>query len=106
MEQLTLEQAAGNHSRRSCVTHVQLNRTAQEIDNIAFQAGANWQKEYNKAKFQRLIKLVDSLVYYSQIHTVNGVRPANMDSHEKTWREAQKWIWDNCENTGGEYYLK
>lgn len=45
MEQLTLEQAAANHSRRSCVNHVAFNRTAQEIDNIAFQAGAEWKKE-------------------------------------------------------------
>jgi len=51
---LTLEQAAGNHSRRACVTHVQLNRSAQEIDNIAFQAGAEWQK----AQLFNLIRLV------------------------------------------------
>lgn len=48
MEQLTLQQAAGNHSRRACVTHVELKRTAEEIDNIAFQAGAEWQKEQYK----------------------------------------------------------
>lgn len=54
MEQLTLEQAAGNHSRRACVTHVELKRTAEEIDNIAFQAGAEWQKE----QFKELLLLI------------------------------------------------
>lgn len=51
-DQLTIEQAADNHSRRSCVTHVQLNRSAQEIDNISFQAGAKWQKEQYKRLFE------------------------------------------------------
>jgi hypothetical protein len=59
MEQLTLEQAAANHSRRACVTHVELNRTAQEIDNIAFQAGAEWQKEQYKHLLQIGRLLVD-----------------------------------------------
>lgn len=72
----------------------------------AFKAGANWQKEQDKEKFQRLIKLVEALVYYSQIHTVKGVRAANMDNHENTWREAQKWLWDNCDIIEGEYILK
>lgn len=55
MEQLTLEQAAGNHSRRACVTHVELNRSAQEIDNIAFQAGAEWLKEQYKELITHVI---------------------------------------------------
>jgi hypothetical protein len=54
MEQLTLEQAAGNHARRSCVTHVELSRSAEEIANIGFQAGAAWQKE----QYKRLIELI------------------------------------------------
>jgi len=58
MEQLTLEQAAGNHSRRSCVTHVELKRSAEEIDNIAFQAGAEWQKE----QYKELINLMRQLI--------------------------------------------
>jgi hypothetical protein len=59
MEQLTLEQAAGNHSRRSCVTHAELKRSAEEIDNIAFQAGAEWQKE----QYKELIKLADNAAH-------------------------------------------
>lgn len=72
----------------------------------SFKKGAAWQKEQDNAKFQRLIKLVDSLVYYSQIHTVTGVCPANAESHEKTWKEARKWLLENCENIYGEYLLK
>lgn len=48
MEQLTLEQAAAQHARRSCVTHAELKRTCEEVDNISFQAGAEWQKEQYK----------------------------------------------------------
>ena len=62
MDQLTLEQAAANHSRRACVTHVELNRTAQEIDNIAFQAGAEWQKEQYK-QLVPLLKKTAQLCY-------------------------------------------
>lgn len=57
-------------------------------------------------KMNRLIKLVSELVYYSQIHTVKGVRPANMQTHEQSWREAQQWLWDNCDGKDGEYTLK
>jgi len=41
---------------RSCVTHVQLNRSALEIDSIAFQAGAEWQKEQYKNIKKAMIK--------------------------------------------------
>ncbi len=51
---MTIEQAAGNHARRSCVTHVELTRTAEEIDNIAFQAGAEWRKEQIKAQLYKI----------------------------------------------------
>ncbi len=50
----SLEEAAAAHSRRSCVTHVELRRTAQEIDCIAFQAGAEWQKEQLKYLFNAI----------------------------------------------------
>ncbi len=60
MEQLTLEQAAANHSHRACITHVELNRTAQEIDNIAFQAGAEWKKEQLKSKWDAMSTLMEN----------------------------------------------
>lgn len=59
MGNTTIEQAAHAHGRRSCVTHVQLNRSAQEIDTIAFIAGAEWQKEQYKEilnLYQQLLK--------------------------------------------------
>jgi hypothetical protein len=62
-------------------------------------------KEVRQQDLDRLIKLVSELVYYSQIYTVKGVIPVEMQSHEKSWREAQQWLWDNCESKDGEYYL-
>lgn len=56
-------------------------------------------------KINRLIKLVSELVYYSEIHTVKGVQPVEMQSHDESWREAQKWLWDNCKSSEGEYFL-
>ncbi len=60
MEQLTLEQAAAAHGRRSCVTHTELNRTAQEIDTIAFQAGAEWQKEQLKTHMHEVVNTLEN----------------------------------------------
>lgn len=62
-------------------------------------------KEVRQQDLNRLVKLVSELVYYSQIYTVKGVIPVEMQSHEKSWREAQQWLWDNCESKDGEYYL-
>ena len=56
-------------------------------------------------QIEQLIPLVNALVYYSQIHTVTGVRAANMVDHETAWRKAQKWLWDNCNIVNGEYVL-
>lgn len=63
MEQLTIEQAAANHSRRACVNHVAFNRTAQEIDNIAFQAGAEWQKEQHKEIITLMRQLISAYTF-------------------------------------------
>lgn len=54
-----------------------------------------------------LIKSVEALVYYSQIYTVKGVQPAHMPDHETAWKNAQRWIWDNCKaDEMGNYHLK
>jgi hypothetical protein len=47
-----------------------------------------------KQKLQEAIDLLEQLVYYSQIHTVSGVRPAGFDTHEEAWRKAQKFIYE------------
>lgn len=57
-----------------------------------------------KPDINRLIKLVQELVYYSQIHTVTGV--ISDIPHDKVWREAQQWLWNNCKIIEGEYFLK
>jgi hypothetical protein len=58
-------------------------------------------------KINELIKQVEALVYYSQIHTVKGVRAAHMPDHETAWRKAQQWLWDKCKaDEMGNYALK
>lgn len=57
-------------------------------------------------KLQRLIELTNALVYYSQISTVKGVQPVEMPTHDAAWREAQQWLWDNCNIVEGKYILK
>ena len=57
-------------------------------------------------KLMEAIKHLLPLIYYSQIHTVTGVRPAEFDSHKDAWRKAQQFVWDNCEVKDGEYILK
>lgn len=53
MEQLTLEQAAISQSHVASFEHAKLKRSPQEIHCIAFEAGAEWQKE----QYKRLIQL-------------------------------------------------
>lgn len=58
-------------------------------------------------KVNELIKSVEALVYYSQIYTVKGVQPVHMPDHETAWKNAQRWIWDNCTaDEMGNYHLK
>lgn len=58
-------------------------------------------------KINELIKSVEALVYYSQIYTVKGVQPVHMPDHETAWKNAQRWIWDNCKaDKMGNYHLK
>lgn len=58
-------------------------------------------------KINELIKSVEALVYYSQIYTVKGVQPVHMPDHETAWKNAQRWIWDNCTaDEMGNYHLK
>lgn len=78
----------------------------------AFVAGAKWQKEQCAElvkealnKFQTAVKLLDTLVYYSHIKMVSGVRPANMVTHEQASKAAQQWLHDNCVIKDGEYFL-
>lgn len=60
-----------------------------------------------KAKVNELMPMVEAMVYYSQIHTVRGVRSAEMPTHEIAWKSAQRWLWDNCKaNKLGNYTLK
>lgn len=58
MKHTTTEEAAHSHGRRSCVTHVRLHRSAQEIDTIAFIAGAEWHKEQIKEVFKELMPIL------------------------------------------------
>jgi hypothetical protein len=74
--------------------------------------GAKWQKEQCAElvkealnKFQTAVKLLDTLVYYSHIKMVSGVRPANMVTHEQASKAAQQWLHDNCVMRDGEYFL-
>jgi hypothetical protein len=50
----------------------------------------------DKVCFDTFIHNVQALVYYSQIHTVTGVQPVELPSHNDAWRVVQKWLWDNC----------
>lgn len=60
MEQLTLEQAAKQHADKSTPNHIILERSAREIDTIAFQAGAEWQKEQLKAHIQEVAHVLEN----------------------------------------------
>lgn len=53
-----------------------------------------------------ILEFLRPLIYYSQIHTVRGVQPVDMITHEEAWRKAQKWMNDNydiVESVGGNY---
>lgn len=53
-----------------------------------------------------LTSRVTELVYYSQLHTVEGVRSAGMLSHEESWRAAQQLLWKYCTAAAnGVHYL-
>lgn len=52
------------------------------------------------------VKVLQALVYYSQIHTVTGVVDAGTMRHEEAWRKARQWIWDNFKAVDGEYQPK
>lgn len=58
-----------------------------------------------QTKINDLIKQVEALVYYSQIHTVRGVVAAGMPTHEEAWTKAQQWLWDNCKEDGNGNYI-
>jgi len=57
-------------------------------------------------EFEKIIPVLNALVYYSQISTVQNVRPVGMDSHDEAWRKGQKWLWKNCDLINGQYRLK
>jgi NTP pyrophosphatase (non-canonical NTP hydrolase) len=75
---------------------------------MEFQVAENRKKQTKnmKQKLQEAIDLLEQLVYYSQIHTVSGVRPAGFDTHDEAWKKAQKFIRDNCEIVDGKYITK
>lgn len=54
-------------------------------------------------KLNEAIEILRQLVYYSQLHTVVGVRPADMLTHDEVWRNGQKFLWENCKISDGKY---
>jgi hypothetical protein len=77
----------------------------------AEKALAEWEEEKEPANkypigINEFIHNVAALVYYSQIHTVEGVQPVEYPKHSEAWRAAQKWIWGNCKaDENGVYKL-
>jgi hypothetical protein len=51
-------------------------------------------------------RVIEELVYYSQIHTVRGVQPVEMRTHDEAWRAGQKLLHDNNTVVNGKYKLK
>lgn len=72
----------------------------QEVEKVL-----NKEKDY-KALFQAIIPFVNELVYYSQIHTVEGVISGSGITHDQAWRKVRQFIWDNCNIVDHEYILK
>lgn len=58
-----------------------------------------------EGRLQEMIPLLEALIYYSQISTVENVVAAGMPTHEDAWRKAQKWLYDNCDIIDGKYVL-
>lgn len=52
------------------------------------------------------VKLLETLIYYGHIHTVEGVRPADMKTHKDAIWEGIEWLRNNCDIVDGEYKLK
>ncbi len=106
MERLTLNQAIDKFCG-----HIAIEPN-QTIAKAFFKEGAEWHKEQcadivKEAlnKFQEAVKLLDTLVYYSNIRTVDGVQPANMLTHKDASNAAKQWLRDNCTIKEGEYLL-
>lgn len=86
------------------------NGDAERLYNILEELGKKelpieHDELFTEGRYWNIAQLIASLVYYSQIHEVKGVRPVEFPSHANTWRLVQKWIWKNAKRIEGEYYI-
>lgn len=51
---------------------------------------------------KEIISLIQPLIYYSQLHTIKGVSPAGMPTHEDAWKAAQLFLNANTEVIDGQ----